>query len=306
MAEVDSILVDEAPSADETPAADEGYSFDFLNESAPDASDSALALEDDEGHSSDTPSEATTPDANTGPARFDLLRTPLEDLPENLRDMASDAREQQRSLQAEFTRTSQSLSQIEQQRAQEHQQYLEALQRLQQPQTSAQDPYAEITSQLGEEEQGSVDVVRRIAALENETLRTEMAQMREQMGYLNQQASVSQQQAQAVTQQAQAEELTQARAQFPDADFAPHADAIIALRRIINPATTQGYTVAEAYSRLSGEASQTSAQLQQQQTSARSTAQRRLQGASVDGGTPDGGGEISKAEALKAFPDFFE
>lgn len=304
MAEVDSIDAGGIPTDDTSSAAsEESYDFDFLNDEAPDTADSEVAPDRSDGHSDETPTESTTePDV---PASFDLLRTPLDSLPSNLRPMAEQAREQQRSLQAEFTRTSQSLSELQSQHAQERQQYLDALQRVQNP-VQQDDPYAAITANLGEEERGAVDTVRRIAELQYQPMQQQLAEMQQQYSVLLDHVSQQRQQAQASASNVIATELAEARTQFPEADFSGFSKAIGALRETVNPTTGNAFTIAEAYARVSGQAAQESAQLQAQATQARTQAQTRTQTPALEGGMTNGSSEISKNEALKAFPSFFE
>ncbi len=301
MAEQDSMVATEAPEANETPA-EAGYDFDFMADADSDPSDAATAPDAPDGPSS-TPESSTEP-ADT-PDRFDLLRTRAEELPEHLRPMAQQAQEQQRSLQRQFTTVSEQLAQLQRQQADERQQYLSAIQQLQAPAAAGDDPFAGLRAQLGDDA-GSIDVVRQIVGLETQAYANQLQQLQQSLDALTHNQSSLQQYFDQQQQTRQSEEVEAAKSKYPDADFSPHAEGIIALRRTVNPTTGQPYTVTEAYERLSGAAADQRAQLQQQQQQTRTQARRRVQSNGVTGTLAGGTGELSRAEALAAFPDEFE
>jgi len=311
MAELDSILDTETPDSDEASAAND-YEVDFLSsdsdQDAPDTSDNESAPSTGSGHSNETETTQTVSESD----RFDLSRTPLEEVPEQFRPYATQAQEQHKALQRQFTNVSEQLSDLQRQQetsqaqvAQERQQYLNALSNQNQPVSGTDDEFSQIAQSLGDDS-NAVPVVRRIAELQTQDLRQNVGSLQQSVDTLLNYVSGLHQQQQSQATDNINEEIAQARESYPSADMSVYTEGISALRKTANPSTGKAYTVAEAYARLSGDAAIESAKLQGKQKSAKKSAQSKVQAKSVGGAIPTGSGALTREEAIEAWPEGFE
>ena len=248
--------------------------------------------------------------ASVVPDNVDLLRTPVDELPENLQPLAPLAK----NLQAEFTRTQQDLREREAQltqreaqileqnkQAQTHQQqWADRVQQSVYPQT---DPVQEMRQSLTDDENRAIDTVQAIVqhqvGSELQTLRGDLDALRQEnqrlkSGYSGVHNYVTEQ-VQHRTRGAVAEAINKYGEDVRN--YGPQILHMLKGDAPPNPLTGKSYTVTQAYEQITGKTAQQAAGLRQADRQARRTSKRAVAAnASVD--TSEDAGPLSEAEVL--------
>mgnify|MGYP003630671044 FL=1 len=239
---------------------------------------------------STTGARATTEGAPDRPAGTGI-DADLESIPEALRPMARD-------LKGDHTQKTQALANQRRENEALYQRLQVAELQNQQNGLSARvdaaspeaDPFAEVRSRLGPDEQGALDIMR-------EVVKTDVGQRVENQGQqVEQLTNAVRQLAMHVVGQVTSAQNTaaqDARQQYPDIDT--YQAQINALTAVANPATSKTYTPTEAYELLTGIAGQKSAQLQAGQKKVRRTAASNAS-SSPSVSADSGSGALSETE----------
>lgn len=293
MADEDSAVADAAPEAtslDSTPQFGDGLFEDT----------SASADASTEGHSEDA---APTQDgsAKALPAiEIDLLRTPVDQLPDEYKPLAPLAK----NFQASYTRTMQDLADQRRTLEQERTQYLEAINRLQAApaqQSAAADPVEQLRAHLQPEEQRGLEVVNQLLGHSLNPVQEQLQLLQSSLEQLQQAQQREQQtQRQRVESEARAE-VSAAREAFGSETVDQYAQQAVALTGTQNPATGQRYTFSEAVALLTGQTLEAAQAARQQAQQVRRSAQAatRPAGAGNTGQVGSNGTDaLSKLKAL--------
>ena len=257
---------------------------------APDDFELAADLLEDLGpvDSQEEPSAPVQESSTTQEIDLDTIdpsTLPEEDQPLAKRLQADYTRKRQADAQAADERTAR-LDQLEQRLNQR----VDLLAKGEQPENT--DALGDLRSRLNEEESRAVDVIDQIDQARNGQFREETSQKFNQMTQIIQRLvlmNLGQLGQQAKT------EAADLREQYPDIDqFKPQTDALMG---VVNPATEQRYTRAEAYRTLTGLAAAESKQLDKQDQKARRqpNVQRPANGIAAADGAAINDSELSAA-----------
>jgi len=243
-------------------------------------------------------------------SNIDFLRTPVEDLPENLRPLAPLAK----NLQADYTRSQQDLrdreaqlSQREQQiqtqnqQAQQHQQ--QWADRVQQTVAPDTDPIQQMRASLTADENQAIDTVQ---AIVQHQVGAHLQQMQGQIDTLRQENDSLKHGYSGVhnymTEQAQVktrQDVGAAIEQYGEdvRRYGPQILHMLKGEAPPNPRTGRPYTVTEAYEQLSGRTQQAAESLRNADQQAKRSSKRRVAAnSSVD--SSEDAGPLSEAEAI--------
>ena len=262
------------------------------------------APEPEAGHSA----EAT--DSVADDSKVDLLRTPVDELPENLRPLAPLAK----NLQAAYTRSQQDLRereaqlaqreqqiQAQNQQAQQHQQ--QWADRLQQAVIPDTDPIQQMRASLTADENQAIDTVQ---AIVQHQVGTQLQQMQGQIDTLRQENDSLKSGYSGVhnymTEQAQVktrQDVQQAIDRYGE-DVRRYGQQILHMLKSDappNPRTGRKYTVIEAYEQVSGRTQQAAEALRNADQQAKRSSKRRVAAnSSVD--SSEDAGPLSETEVI--------
>ena len=298
--DVDSAV--DAGTPDEGASSDTGSDVVFFPDSETDATQDA-APEAETGHS--TPAENSATNGNV-----DLLRTPVDQLPENLQPLAPLAK----NLQADYTRVQQDLRERESQLAareqqiqtqnQQAQQYQQQwADRVQQTVAPTVDPIQQMRSGLSDDENRAIDTVQ---AIVQHQVGSELHAMRSQLQHLHQENEGLRNAHSGVQNFVSEQVQSRTRSAVQEAidkhgdDVRRYGPQILHMLKGDAPpnmATGKPYTVTEAYEQLAGVTQQQADALRQADQQTRRSSKRAVaSNASVD--SSEDGGPLSEAEVL--------